>query len=416
TKVSRGISPIAASTGALPIPRPCSWRSTITWRSSAGSAIAGLLRSRRSHLRTGDQAMARARSTASTGWLIRSLATSPTTRLASSLCRRWRICPRVLGSAAITSCPMPPRRAWLLSHSAIAAPCASSSRSVLPLRWPAGSWCRIPALKLVSSRSSSVTRSSLGSNGWPTLRISTNRSPLARATRAWCGIFIGDSFLPSFTTSTGEHAGGAQAKGPGDRSPGPRLSLTFGLDLEVHAAHAAARHCRHRRLVFGHFADRRFGGDQQTGNRGRVLQRGPDDLGRVDHTGLDQVLVSVGLGVEALRLVGFAQQVAGNHRTVVTGVLGDLANRSLDGLAHDVDAAGLVIVLAGQTVESLGGVEQRGAAARNDAFFHGRTGRVQRVVDAVLALLHFDFRSAADLDHRNTAGQLGQAFLQLLTV
>src|SRR5690606_33960905 len=163
-------------------------------------------------------------------------------------------------------------------------------------------------------------------------------------------------------------------------------------------------------------ADRGFGGDQQAGNRGRVLQRGADDLGRVDHTGLDQVLVSVGLGVEALRLVGFAQQVAGNHRTVMTGVLGDLANRGLDGLAHDVDAAGLVIVLAGQTVESLGGVEQRGAAARNDAFFHGRTGRVQRVVDAVLALLHFDFRSAADLDHRNTAGQLGQAFLQLLTV
>src|SRR5690606_40368917 len=83
-----------------------------------------------------------------------------------------------------------------------------------------------------------------------------------------------------------------------------------------------------------YFADRRFGGDQQTGNRGRVLQRGPDDLGRVDHTGLDQVLVSVGLGVEALRLVGFAQQVAGNHRTVGTDVLRDLGDRGLDSRAH----------------------------------------------------------------------------------
>src|SRR3546814_12179594 len=52
----------------------------------------------------------------------------------------------------------------------------------------------------------------------------------------------------------------------------------------------------------------------------------------------------------------------------------------------------------------------------NDAFLNGRAGGVKRVVDAILALLHFDFRSAADLDHRNAASKLGETLLQLFTV
>src|SRR5690606_362664 len=50
------------------------------------------------------------------------------------------------------------------------------------------------------------------------------------------------------------------------------------------------------------------------------------------------------------------------------------------------------------------------------AFFHGSAGGVQGVFDASLLLLHFHFGGRADLDHRNTAGQLGQALLQLLLV
>ena len=64
----------------------------------------------------------------------------------------------------------------------------------------------------------------------------------------------------------------------------------------------------------------------------------------------------------------------------------------------------------------LDGAQQRDAAARHDAFLDGRAGRVQRVVDAVLALLHLDLGRAADLDDRDAAGQLGQALLQLLAV
>ena len=60
--------------------------------------------------------------------------------------------------------------------------------------------------------------------------------------------------------------------------------------------------------------------------------------------------------------------------------------------------------------------QQRDAAAGDDAFFDGRAGRVQRVVDAVLLFLDFDFGRAADADHRNAAGELGETLLQLLLV
>src|SRR5690606_35205206 len=98
------------------------------------------------------------------------------------------------------------------------------------------------------------------------------------------------------------------------------------------------------------------------------------------------------------------------------GVLHDLTDRRLDGAADDVHARGLVGVVAFQTVQSLRGAQQRGAAARNDAFLDRGAGGVQRVVDAVLALLHLGFGRAADADHRNAAGQLGQTFLQLFAV
>src|SRR3546814_1379407 len=58
----------------------------------------------------------------------------------------------------------------------------------------------------------------------------------------------------------------------------------------------------------------------------------------------------------------------------------------------------------------------RSAAAGDDAFFNGRTGGVQRVVDAVLAFLHFNFSRAANLDHCNAASKLGKTLLALVTV
>src|SRR5690349_7160083 len=63
-----------------------------------------------------------------------------------------------------------------------------------------------------------------------------------------------------------------------------------------------------------------------------------------------------------------------------------------------------------------GGTQQGDTAARHDAFFNRRTGRMHRIIHAILALLHLDFGRAADSDHRDTARELGQTLLQLLTV
>src|SRR3546814_17507613 len=64
----------------------------------------------------------------------------------------------------------------------------------------------------------------------------------------------------------------------------------------------------------------------------------------------------------------------------------------------------------------LGCIEQRGAAARDNAFLNRGAGGMERVVDAVLAFLALDFGGPANLDHGHAAGQLGEAFLALFTV
>src|SRR3546814_9927589 len=127
-------------------------------------------------------------------------------------------------------------------------------------------------------------------------------------------------------------------------------------------------------------------------------------------------LIDFGLGVEAHVGIVLLHQLAGYDRAVMDGVLGDLANRGLQRTTDDVDTAGLVVIGALQAIQRPGGIEQRSAAAGNDAFLNGRAGGVKRVVDAILALLHFDFRSAAALDHPHAARKLGETLLQLFTV
>ncbi len=60
--------------------------------------------------------------------------------------------------------------------------------------------------------------------------------------------------------------------------------------------------------------ERVLGGDQPGGDRGRVLQRGTSDLGRVDHAGGDEVVLHVGLSVEAEHRVVPLKQLARDHR------------------------------------------------------------------------------------------------------
>src|SRR6476620_9028078 len=193
------------------------------------------------------------------------------------------------------------------------------------------------------------------------------------------------------------------------------------LYLKVHAAHAthAAATRRHTgaALVFlRHFGDHGFGGNQQRRNRGCVLNRYANHLGRVDDALGDQIAVFAGLRVEAVGILVLFEDLAEDDGTVFTCVDRDLAGRPGQRLAHDLDAGLLVVVLGAQALEMLGGAQQSDAAARHDAFFNRRTGRMHRVIHAILALLDFDFGRAADADHRHAACELGQTLLQLLTV
>ena len=75
--------------------------------------------------------------------------------------------------------------------------------------------------------------------------------------------------------------------------------------------------------------------------------------------------------------------------------------------------SGLALV---QLADRLLGAQERDAAARHDAFLDRGAGGVERVLDAILLLLDLDFGRAADADHRDAAGELGEPLLQLLAV
>ena len=74
------------------------------------------------------------------------------------------------------------------------------------------------------------------------------------------------------------------------------------------------------------------------------------------------------------------------------------------------------MIVTAQVTEDGTSTQQRHTAACHDAFFNRGTGRMQRVFDASLLLLHFDFSSRTDLDQGYAARQFGNTFLQLFLV
>ena len=122
-----------------------------------------------------------------------------------------------------------------------------------------------------------------------------------------------------------------------------------------------------------------------------------------------------GLRVVAEGVVLVLEDLADDDRAVDAGVLDDLARRPLHapcGRSRRRCAGRRCSSLT--SVERLGRAQQRDAAARHDALLDRGAGRVERVVDAVLLLLDLDLGRAADADHRDAAGELGQPLLQLL--
>src|SRR5207237_161305 len=180
-------------------------------------------------------------------------------------------------------------------------------------------------------------------------------------------------------------------KKPGS-SPGPssfrlRVGLIVHTAHTAHAAHSTARHTGRPTLLLWPFGDHGFRGDQKPGDRCCILQCRPHNLGWIDDALCDEIDVFAVLGVEAVRVLVLLEDLADDDRPVFARIDGDLARRPGERLAHDVDAGVLVVVLRAYLLQYFAGAQECDAAAWQDAFLHRGTGRVHRVLDAILALL-----------------------------
>src|SRR6185437_8068282 len=107
-----------------------------------------------------------------------------------------------------------------------------------------------------------------------------------------------------------------------------------------------------------------------------------------------------------------------DDRALEARVVRELPERLLERADDDLRTRPLVAVELAEDVaaDRLGRVDERDTAARDLALLESRAGRLQRVLDAVLLLLHLRLGRSSDLDDRDTAGQLGEPLLELLAV
>jgi hypothetical protein len=96
------------------------------------------------------------------------------------------------------------------------------------------------------------------------------------------------------------------------------------MQLVVHAS--AGRHRGHGRFLLRLLGNHGLSRHEQSGNRGRILQGGADDLGRVDDTLGRQVTVLAFLGIVAVGISVILADLADDDRSILAGIDGDLAS------------------------------------------------------------------------------------------
>src|SRR4030081_200326 len=145
----------------------------------------------------------------------------------------------------------------------------------------------------------------------------------------------------------------------------------------------------------------RFRRQQERRNRRRVLQRRARDLGRVDDARQKKILVLIGESVVAVVVLLGLANLFDYDRALTTRVHDDDPNRLFDRATDQVDTDLLVCFCELEILESLLRAHQCYAAARDDALFHGRASRMERVFDPSLLLLHLALGRGTNVDHRN---------------
>src|SRR5207253_9924668 len=91
-------------------------------------------------------------------------------------------------------------------------------------------------------------------------------------------------------------------------------------------------------LLFRNVGDEGFGSQHQRRNRAGIGQGCAHDLGWIEHAGLYQVFVLAGQRVVAEVIVLRVVDLAQDDGAFFAGVLGDPAQRLLQGALYDVDA------------------------------------------------------------------------------
>ena len=143
-----------------------------------------------------------------------------------------------------------------------------------------------------------------------------------------------------------------------------------------------------------------------------------DDALNATRAAVEEGVVPGG-GIALLRARKALEKLKSENADVQAGI--NIVLRAIEAPARQiVENAGVegsvVVVRALEFLQHIGGTQERNTATRQDAFLDRCAGRMHRVVDAILALLHLDLGRAADADHRDAARELGETLLQLLLV
>src|SRR6516225_11446816 len=120
-------------------------------------------------------------------------------------------------------------------------------------------------------------------------------------------------------------------------------------------------------LVLGSLGHHHLRREQQTRHRSGVLQCKTGHLGRVENALIEHVPELARGGVPAECTLAFLDAVQ-DDRSVLAGVVDDLAQRLLDRAGEDTDTDVLVLVRRLELLESALYADQRHAASRHHAF------------------------------------------------
>src|ERR1051325_8251611 len=163
--------------------------------------------------------------------------------------------------------------------------------------------------------------------------------------------------------------------------PGISVRANAVTAILVHPTHAAAiPGAPTTTLLFLPLDDRAFRHQQKSGNRRRILEGHPRDLGRIDDSRLHEILVRVSECVVAERIVLRATNLLDDDRALAPRVLHDQADRLLDGATNDLDADLFVRIAKLQRLQYPLRAQEGDAPTGDNTFLDSGAGRVQSVL------------------------------------